>query len=103
VLNIGAYHSKTFTDYPLLAALPSSRVSIDWAQSVLFPQAMRGERVVVCLRSAHFWGLAAGNQYGQSLFAPSVTRRGDIMKKTAEQKRMRQAIIRAVKRAIEKN
>lgn len=103
VLNIGAYHSKTFTDYPLLAALPSSRVSIDWAQSVLFPQAMRGERVVICLRSAHFWGLADGNQYGRSLFAPSVTRRGDIRKKTGKQKRMREAIIQAVQRAVMKN
>jgi hypothetical protein len=50
VLNIGAYHSKSFTDEPLLAALPSSRLSLDWAQTTLFPQAERGERLVVCAR-----------------------------------------------------
>jgi hypothetical protein len=103
VLNIGAYHSKNFTDYPLLAALPSSRVSLEWAQSVLFPQAIRGGRVVVCLRAAHFWGLAVGRRYGRSLFAPSVTRGGHIRNKTKEEKKMRRAIIRAVQRAIEEN
>src|SRR5271156_5504861 len=51
VLNIGAYHSKNFHDTPLLAALPSSRVSIAWAQDVLFPQAIAGDRVVICLRA----------------------------------------------------
>lgn len=76
VLNIGAYHSKRFYDYALLAALPSSRVSLDWAQNILFPQAMRGERVVICLRSAHFWGLARGKKHGRSLFAPKTNQGG---------------------------
>jgi len=44
VLNIGAYHSTAFADYQLLAALPSCRVSLDWAQGVLFPQAVKGDR-----------------------------------------------------------
>ena len=35
ILNIGAYHSKSFDDYSFLASLPSSRVCLDWAQSVL--------------------------------------------------------------------
>ena len=65
-LNIGGYHSKTFEDAPLLAALPSSRISIGWAQDVLFPQAERGQRVVICLRSARFWGLEQGERYGHS-------------------------------------
>lgn len=78
VLNIGAYHSANFSDPPLLAALPSSRTSIAWAQEVLFPQAMAGERVVICLRAAAFWGLTAGRRYGQSLFAPAVTRGGHM-------------------------
>lgn len=41
-LNMGAYKSKDFNDWPMLAALPSSRVALDWAQSVLFPQAEAG-------------------------------------------------------------
>jgi hypothetical protein len=76
VLNIGAYHSHTFEDAALLAALPSSRVSLDWAQSVLFEQAEAGERVVVCMRATKFWGLALGRKYGRSLYAPRVTRSG---------------------------
>ena len=61
----------------MLAALPSSRVCLNWAQSVLFPQAEQGERAVVCLRKAEYWGLKRGEKYG-SLFAPEVTRRGDM-------------------------
>jgi hypothetical protein len=78
ILNIGAYHSTTFEDAPLLAALPSSRVSLDWAQTVLFPQAMAGNRVVVCMRSARFWGLDKATKYGAALFAPPVTRGGHL-------------------------
>lgn len=80
VLNIGAYHSKIFADEPLLAALPSSRVSIDWAQSVLFPEAIAGRRVVICLRSAQFWGLQQGKRYGKALFAPNTNRSGFMLK-----------------------
>lgn len=100
VLNIGAYHSKRFTDYPLLASLPSSRVSLEWAQNVLFPQAMRGERVVICLRAAHFWGLAEGHRYGRALFAPRVTRGGHMRNKTRRERKMRTAVISAVRKAI---
>lgn len=78
VLNIGAYHSTTFADAPLLAALPSSRASLDWAQSVLCPQAIDGDRAVICLRSSRFWGLNEGQQYGRSLYAPKVTRAGHM-------------------------
>jgi hypothetical protein len=99
VLDIGAYHSKEFRDYPLLAALPSSRVSLEWAQGVLFPQAIRGERVVVCLRSAHFWGLERGTNLGR-LFVPDVTRGGRMRRTTHTQKKMREKIIRAVRSAL---
>lgn len=99
-LNIGGYHSKTFGDIPLLAALPSSRVSLDWAQSVLFPQAIRGERVVVCLRAARFWGLSEGKKYGRALFAPRVTRAGFMLKRTRSDQQMRDRVIRAVRRAV---
>jgi hypothetical protein len=67
VLEIGAYHSRTFKDVPLLAALPSSRASIEWAQTVLFPQAINGERAVVCLRSS------AGQCSRRSTGRPRVT------------------------------
>jgi hypothetical protein len=95
VLNICAYHSKAFDDTPLLAALPSGRVSISWAQNVLFPEAEAGDRVVVCLRSPRFWGFKEDEQYGSSLFAPPVTRGGHM-----EHGTMRERIIGAVKSAI---
>jgi hypothetical protein len=37
ILNIGAYKSAVFRDWHMLTALPSSRVTLTWAQSVLFP------------------------------------------------------------------
>ena len=75
-LNIGAYHSKDVKDYASLLALPSSRISLSWAQYVLFPQAECGERIVVCMRSAAYWGLETGLHYGKSLFAPQLSRSG---------------------------
>ncbi len=95
MLNIGAYHSKIFADAPLLAALPSSRASIDWAQSVLFPEAIAGRRVVICLRSAHFWGLQNGKRYGKALFAPNTTRSGFMLKNE-----MREQVIRKVRSVL---
>jgi hypothetical protein len=97
VLNICAYHSRTFRDYGLLAALPSSRVSLGWAQSVLFRQAEAGERVVICLRASKYWGLKAGRKYGRSLFAPEVTRSG-FMKSSVS---VRGAAIKAARRIAE--
>jgi hypothetical protein len=73
ILNIGAYHSTKFHDWHTLAALPSSRVALDHAQQVLFPEAEAGSRVVVCLRSARYWGLSRPRRYDQSLFAPPCT------------------------------
>jgi hypothetical protein len=75
-LNISAYKSPEPRDYRMIEDLPSSRVCLSWAQSVLFPQAERGERVVVCLRSAAYWGLKPGEEYGSSLFAPKTGRGG---------------------------
>ena len=100
VMNIGAYHSRDFTDWHLLAALPSSRVSLDWAQGVLFPQAIRGERVVICMRAASFWGLLPGKCYGKTLFAPFVTRGGYMRKATLAEAKMRDRIVRVVQRAV---
>jgi hypothetical protein len=93
-LNIGAYKSKTFDDWAMLAALPSSRVCLDWAQSVLFPQAEAGERTVVCLRSPKYWGLRVGTSNG-SLFCPEYVRSGDM-----RHGEMREAVVAAVQRAV---
>ncbi len=95
VLNIGTYHSKTVTNTSVFAALPSCRVSIDWAQHNLFPEAIAGKRAVVCLRGARFWGLQEGRSYGQALFAPPVTRSGHMKLDP-----MRDAVIREVKAAL---
>lgn len=85
-LNIGAYHSKDVRDYASLMALPSSRVSLSWAQRVLFPAAERGERIVACMRSPAYWGLEAGQRYGKSLFAPEVNRAGHLFKNDTNEK-----------------
>jgi len=98
ILNIGAYHSKEMLDPELLAALPSSRLCLDWAQSVLFPEALAGTRVVVCLRAAKFWGLKAGKHYDCTLFAPKVNRSGHMVKCPA-----RGNIIKAVQTALNSN
>lgn len=76
VLNIGAYHSRKFHDWHMLTALPSSRVSMDWAQGVLFPEAEAGKRFVICLRSAKLWGLRKGECNGGTLYAPDHGRNG---------------------------
>jgi hypothetical protein len=78
VLNLCPYRTKTFDTKHMLAALPSCRVCLDWAQSVLFPAAEQRSRVVVCLRSARYWGLDTGEN-GEAhghLFVPRVTRSG---------------------------
>lgn len=99
VLNISAYHSVGFKDDALLAALPSCRAALDWAQSVLFPQAERGERVVVCMRSAKFWGLGQRRRYGEALFAPAVGRGGHMIG-TGENMTVRDDVVSAVRKVI---
>ena len=90
-LELCPYHSRSFHDWPLLAALPSCRTAISWAQDVLFPEARNGERVVICMRAAKFWGLTPGHKNEGLLFAPRTTRHGYMMKMP-----MRQKIIKAV-------
>lgn len=85
ILNIGAYHSKEIKDYAELLALPSSRTSLDWAQRVLFPDAEKGNRMVICMRAASCWGLKAGRVYGAALFAPQVTRSGFLLQNKENQ------------------
>jgi hypothetical protein len=97
ILNIGAYHSAKFHDRHMLAALPSSRVTLGWAQSVLFPEAIKGRKTVICLRSPKFWGLTAGKRYGEALFAPRCTARGDMCRKDQRDKRMRNSAVKSVR------
>ena len=94
-LNICAYKSVKFDAWHMLAALPSSRVCLDWAQGVLFPQAIAGERVVVCLRSANYWGLPTGQRLGQSLYAPQTNRGGNML-----HNEIREQTIKAVHNAL---
>lgn len=77
-LNISPYKSRDFKDGPMLASLPSCRATLDWAQSVLFSQAERGERLVICLRSAAHWGLGRKSPTNGSLLVPNFTRSGSI-------------------------
>ena len=95
ILNIAPYQSPgTFKDYKALRVLPSCRVTLEWAHSVLFPQAKRGERIVVCMRSAKHWGLQRGTQSGQ-LYAPATARSGHM-----EHGPMREEIVAAIRKAI---
>lgn len=80
VMNIGAYHSKSVLNISQLTALPSSRMALDWAQEVLFREAEAGERIVICMRSASYWGLEVGRRYSGTLFAPHVNRSGYLLR-----------------------
>jgi hypothetical protein len=99
ILEISGYHSRTFTNEHVLTALPSSRIALDWAQEVLFPQAERGDRVVICMRSPQYWGLGKRSRYGQSLFVPAVTRGGHMLR-TGEHGSVRDEIFSTVREAI---
>jgi hypothetical protein len=94
VLNIAPYHSKAFSDWALLGALPSCRATVDWAQSYLFPEAEQGKRVVVCMRSAQHWGLGVG-RHGEKLFVPPAARSGHMLRSA-----LRDEVISAAKEAI---
>ncbi|MCJ2121128.1 hypothetical protein [Methylobacterium sp. J-077] len=102
VLNIAAYHSQAFKSPHMLAALPSCRVCLDWAQTVLFPQAEAGERVVICLRAARFWGLRNDRtrHFGRSLFAPSTLRNGQIRQTTDSERAERDTIVSAARAVL---
>ncbi|MCP1998632.1 hypothetical protein [Nitrobacter winogradskyi] len=76
VVQLCAYHSQSFKDWSLLTKLPSCKVAFEWTQNFLIPQAKRGERIVVCLRSPKYWGLEAGRKYEGQLFSPKTTRQG---------------------------
>ena len=80
ILNIGAYHSKDVQSYASMLALPSSRVTLDWAQNVLFDEAEKQKRIVICMRSAAYWGLETGKKYNGDLYAPMTVRSGHLLK-----------------------
>lgn len=99
ILNIGAYHSKDVKSYSSLLALPSSRVSLTWAQDRLFADAEAGKRVVICMRAAAYWGLDTGRKYPGTLFVPNVNRGGFLIngpEKSAIVKSVRQRLARFV-------
>jgi hypothetical protein len=94
ILDISGYHSKNFKDWALLSALPSCRATVAWAQASLFPDAISGKRIVICLRSPKHWGLKVG-LYGKALFVPSTTRAGHM--KHGE---MRDEVVSAVREKL---
>jgi len=96
ILELCAYHSETFKDARLLRLLPSSQVALEWAQTVLFPQARSKQRVVICMRSHKRWGLERNTSDGW-LFVPPVNRSGHLLKD------FRQPIIDAVKKGLGQN
>ncbi|MEW6769175.1 MAG: hypothetical protein AB1342_14190 [Pseudomonadota bacterium] len=79
ILELCPYHSKEFKDQALLAALPSVRKMLEWAQEQLFVDAIKRRRIVICMRSPKFWGLQAGKRRG-FLFAPETNRGGFALK-----------------------
>ena len=97
-LNIAPYKSKKFNDWPMLSALPSSRVALEFAQSSLFPEAQAGKKVVVCVRSARHWGLQRGYREGM-LFAP-VCGQGGIMNLGDERDHIIEAVQNAVRSGV---
>lgn len=50
---------------------------------------------MVCLRSAAYWGLKPGERYGCSLFAPKVTRGGNMYLLP-----LRESVVEAVAKAV---
>ena len=70
--------------YASMLALPSSRVVLDWSQNYLFPEAEKGNRVVICMRSHAYWGLEAGKRYNGTLLSPETTRSGFLRKNHSE-------------------
>src|SRR4029078_4098134 len=94
-LNIAQYHSPgSFKDWKALRLLPSCRVTLESAHGVLFSDARRGERIVVCLRSAKQWGLHRGTKEGH-MFVPETTRQAHMRHGS-----MREEIIVVVRKAI---
>ena len=94
VLELCAYHSKSFSDGAMLSKLPSCQVAMNWAVSHLFVQARARKRVVICMRATKRWGLTSGNHDGW-LFAPRVTRGGHMFNDEN-----RQLIVDAAKDAL---
>lgn len=99
VLNIGAYHTGDFRRWAMLPTLASSRASLSWAHDVLFPEAERGDRVVMCLRSAEHWGLKPGKRYDGHLYAPMTVRSGH-MRVSEKHAELRSGIVAAARKAV---
>lgn len=99
-LNINAYKSESLDGQRhVLAALPSCRAALDWAQRILFPAAEKGERIVVCLRSANYWGLTRGASFG-SLFAPNCTPGGFFYNQQLADQNMKAQIIDSIRNRL---
>jgi hypothetical protein len=95
-VNLMPYKSRNGSeDTHMVPLLESSRLVRQWAQDTLFPEARRGDRVVVCMRSAALWALRTGGKEGVALYAPQVTRGGFM-----HHGPMREEIARAVRARV---
>jgi hypothetical protein len=97
--SIVAYHSENFDGGKWSLKLPSSRVSVEWANDVLFEKARRKECVVVCGQAATDWKLNAGVTSEGHLFAPKVTYWNMHHKQPADDA-MRTRVMAAVREAL---
>jgi hypothetical protein len=100
VLNIGAYHSKKFTDYPFIGCSTfQSRFLRMGTKS--FISAGNSRRACCRLSTiCAFLGTGEGKKFGRALFAPEATRGGHMKRRTKKQKEMRNKVIAAVKKAV---
>jgi hypothetical protein len=95
-VNLMPYKSRNGSqDTHMIQRLKSSCLVRQWANDTLFPEARRGERIVVCMRSAMQWGLQTGTKEGESLYAPAVTRGGFM-----HHGPMREEIAKAVRQRV---
>jgi hypothetical protein len=83
-------------DARMSKCLESSRLMLTWANDTLFPEARAGERIVVCLQSAHLWNLQTGTREGEALYAPPKTRQGIMHKIGATREEIGSAVRRRV-------
>jgi hypothetical protein len=98
-VNLMPYKSRNGSENEhMIQRLKSSCLVRQWANDTLFPEARRGERVVVCMRSATQWGLqtgTTGTKYGESLYAPKTNRSGFM-----HHGPMREEITKAVRQRV---
>jgi hypothetical protein len=96
-LSVVAYHSKKFDGGEWSVELPSSRVSVEWANDVLFERARKKECVVVCAQARKHW---IKSEVTGHLFAPNITYWNMHHKKPADEA-IRTRVMAAIREALQ--